>query len=115
MSYKSEIDLERYRDVLLAILADVVQLPTLSPRQLNGILRTHLKGHSVYFGRDDLIRAYRAFAGSGGLPPLENAVLERLRLKPVRSSSGIAAVTVLTKPFRMQDIQKAVQAVLGRK
>ena len=51
------------------------------------------------FSRDELIRAYRAFAGSGGLPPYDPAVLERLRMKPVRTSSGVTPVTVLTKPF----------------
>ncbi len=99
MSYKAEVDLERYRDVLIDILQDVVQKPELSRRQLVQTLRTHLKGRDVFFGFDELIFAYRALAGTGGLPPFDPAVVERLRLKPIRTSSGVATVTVLTKPF----------------
>jgi elongator complex protein 3 len=99
MSYKAEVDLERYRDVLIDILQDVVQQPDLSRRQLGQVLRSHLKGRDVFFGFDELIFAYRKLAGTGGLPPFDSAVVERLRLKPVRTSSGVATVTVLTKPF----------------
>ncbi len=99
MSYKSEVDLEHYHGVLVDILRDIVRQPTLSRVELGRILRSHLKGSDVYFGCDDLISAYRALAGSDGLPPFDQAVLERLRIKPVRTSSGLATVTVLTKPF----------------
>ncbi|MBZ0288676.1 MAG: radical SAM protein, partial [Anaerolineae bacterium] len=63
------------------------------------LLRTYPKVGYGFYSRDELIAAYRAFAGSDGLPPYESAVLERLRRKPVRTSSGVTPVTVLTKPF----------------
>jgi elongator complex protein 3 len=99
MSYKSQVDLDLYRDLLVQILRDIVSLPSLSRRQLDVLLKAHLKGQSVFFGCDDLILAYRTFAGSYGLPDFNPAVVERLRLKPVRTSSGVATVTVLTKPY----------------
>jgi len=99
MRYKTTVDLEAYRDLLIAILRDIVQKPALSGRQLDGLLRAHLKGYGFFFSRDELILAYRALAGSDGLPPFDPVVVERLRLKPVRTSSGVATVTVLTKPF----------------
>ena len=51
------------------------------------------------FSRDELIEAYRAFAGREGLPPYDERIILRLRRKPVRSSSGVTPVTVLTKPY----------------
>ena len=99
MTYKSQIDLDRYHDLLVGILQDIVEAPTLSRRQLGVLLNSHLKGYDLSFGHDDLILAYRTFAGTCGLPPLDQAVIERLRVKPVRTSSGVATVTVLTKPF----------------
>ncbi len=99
MVHKIEIDLDRYHDPLLAILQGVVAQPNLSRKQMISLLKANLKDGESYFRTDDLIRAYRALAGHDGLPPFEPAVLDRLRLKPVRTSSGVAVVTVLTKPF----------------
>src|SRR5258706_12658093 len=99
MGYKAPVDLERYHDVLINILRDVVQEKMLSREDLGKIQWAPLKGVGIYFGCDELILAYRAFAGSSGLPPYDNTVVERLRLKPVRTSSGVATVTILTKPF----------------
>ncbi len=94
-----EIDLEHYREPLVAILARLIAEPELDGRTLNHVLRQHPKDGSGFFRRNDLIQAYRAFAGTNGLPPFDPAVLERLRLKPVRTRSGVTPVTVLTKPF----------------
>jgi len=99
MVHKTEIDLERYGEPLIAILRTVVALPGLSRKQMIALLKANLKDGKSFFRTDDLILAYRALAGSQGLPPFEPAVLDRLRLKPVRTSSGVAVVTVLTKPF----------------
>ncbi len=46
----------------------------------------------------ELVAAYRYLVESGRLP-LDRAVLRGLQRKPVRTSSGVAPVTVLTKPF----------------
>ncbi|MFN8374892.1 MAG: hypothetical protein U0694_18705, partial [Anaerolineae bacterium] len=95
MSHKNLLDLEQHREPLLSILREVIAKPDLTPDQLNRLQRKH---HQMY-GRDTLIRAYREFAGAHGLPPYDATVIERLRLKPVRTASGVTPVTVLTKPF----------------
>jgi elongator complex protein 3 len=101
-SYRPPIDLEPHREPLIAILKAVVAQPDMTRKAMHGLLRLHLKetdGGREFFSNDDLVLAYRAFAGSYGLPPFDGAVLERLRLKPIRTSSGVTTVTVLTKPF----------------
>ncbi len=102
MSHKQAIDVEHYQEPLLALLPDVIALaakPGWSRRHLNRILRRHLKDGKGFFSADDLIFGYRALAGSHGLPPFDAAVLDRLRLKPVRTTSGVTPLTVFTKPF----------------
>ncbi len=51
------------------------------------------------FNKNDLINAYRTLAGSNGLPGFDPSVLARLRMKPIRTMSGVTPVTVLTKPY----------------
>jgi elongator complex protein 3 len=99
MSHRTVLNLDEHRAPLLSILRAVVDQPALTEKALNTILRTYPKVGYGFYSRDELIAAYRAFAGLDGLPPYENAVLERLRRKPVRTSSGVTPVTVLTKPF----------------
>jgi len=99
MSHKSTLDLDQHRDRLLAILHEVVHKPDLSRKQLDQLLRVYPRGSTGTYSRDELISAYRALAGLHGLPPFDSTVVERLRRKPVRTSSGVTPVTVLTKPF----------------
>jgi elongator complex protein 3 len=97
--YRPPVDVEQYREPLMAILHTVVQLPTLTEDDLIRVLKAHPKDGRGVFGKNDLIQAYRAFAGTDGLPPYDPDVFARLRMKPVRTMSGVTPVTVLTKPF----------------
>ncbi|MFN8379503.1 MAG: tRNA uridine(34) 5-carboxymethylaminomethyl modification radical SAM/GNAT enzyme Elp3 [Anaerolineae bacterium] len=97
MPHRPQVDLADYRADLVTILRAVVSHSDAQGSALEKLIRAHSPGR--LFGRDTLIRAYRTFAGSDGLPPFDPAVVERLRMKPVRSSSGVTPVTVLTKPF----------------
>ena len=100
MTYKTAPDdLELYRESLLAILRQVLDTPDLVQKQLERILKSYPKDGSGLFRRDELIRAYRHFTDTGELPTYDKTIVERLRLKPVRTSSGVTPVTVLTKPF----------------
>ena len=100
MSHKNTLDLNQHHDALIAVLRDIIDQPALSKSDLEKLMRAHAKtDRTQVFSRNELIRAYREFAETGDLPPYDPAVLERLRMKPVRTSSGVTPVTVLTKPF----------------
>ncbi len=61
-------------------------------------LRAHpLKGGGV-LEKAALVAAYNAMAAQGEINPAEG-LLERIRMKPVRTLSGVTTVTVLTKPY----------------
>lgn len=99
MPYKNEIDLHAHHDALLAILEPIAADPDYDERRINKLVQKYGRTEGGrFFSRDELIRAYRQFAGND-LPPFDAAVIERLRMKPVRSASGVTPVTVLTKPF----------------
>ena len=97
--YRPDLDLDAYRQPLLALLRELIAAPQITPQTISRILHRHPRDGRDLFRREDIVRAYRAFAGTDGLPPFDPAVLERIRLKPVRTHSGVTPVTVLTKPF----------------
>ena len=94
-----ETNLIKHREPLLAILHMVINDPHVNSSNMDAVLRQHPKDGAGFFRRDELIRAYRKFTETGDLPPFDPSVLKRLRRKPVRTSSGVTPVTVLTKPF----------------
>lgn len=100
MTERYHLDLDAHRDRLIAILKAVIAMPQApDPDTFNALLRRHSRPEGGHYSRSQLIAAYRAYAGEDGLPPFSEDVLKRLRRKPVRTSSGVTPVTVLTKPF----------------
>lgn len=100
MTEKYTIDLNFHRETLLAILHTLVQTPDITTgAQLNRLLMRHPRPDGGLYSRSHLIYAYRELAGTHGLPPYDETLLGMLRRKPVRSSSGVTPVTLLTKPF----------------
>ena len=97
--YAPTLDFARHGESLSAILRGALNGAPLTIRELRGLLKAHPKNGVGLFSADELIAAYRALAGTHGLPVFDSAMLERLRLKPVRSRSGVTPLTVFTKPF----------------
>lgn len=61
-------------------------------------VRRHPRAEGGYLGKHHLVDAYRQLVEAGELTP-DPALLGRLRMKPVRTLSGVTTVTVLTKPY----------------
>jgi elongator complex protein 3 len=61
-------------------------------------LRAHPLEGGGYLGKYVLVAAYHEMVRGGELAP-DARLLERLRMKPVRTLSGVTTVTVLTKPY----------------
>jgi elongator complex protein 3 len=61
--------------------------------------RQFLRDNQEYFKKTQLAAAYKKLAGSQGLQNFNQEFYEKLLLKPVRTISGVAPVTVLTKPY----------------
>jgi len=83
---------ETRRTAARAILHDLVRGVT-----LRSALHRH-PAQGSYLAKDALIHSYREMVAAGEIPD-SPAILRALRMKPVRTLSGVATVTVLTKPY----------------
>jgi elongator complex protein 3 len=100
MSQKYELDLNLHAEPVLAILYAVIDAPDkLSTTAFNRLVRRYPRPDGGLYSRTELIHAYRELAGTADLPAYSETIMDRLRRKPVRTSSGVTPVTVLTKPF----------------
>jgi elongator complex protein 3 len=95
---RQSFDPERYERELLDIISEVRPLPAVSQRDLQRILRKHPRDGKGFFSRSELIAGFRHLAARRGWDD-ETKFVEKLRLRRVRTLSGVAPVTVLTKPF----------------
>lgn len=65
---------------------------------VEAVRRYPLPGGSGYLGKHVLVAAYQQLIEGGEWQP-DPKLLARIRMKPVRSLSGVTVVTVLTKPY----------------
>ena len=90
---------EDHEQELLAILERVEALPSVGAKDVDRILRRYPKDGASIFSRSELIAGYRYLSERFQWPVERDVVIEKLRMKPVRSLSGVTPVTILTKPF----------------
>lgn len=79
-------------------LARQVMVEVQDGRPVTDALRRHPLEDGGYLGKYVLVAAYQEMVQAGELDP-DAALLEGLRMKPVRTLSGVTTVTVLTKPY----------------
>ena len=80
------------------ILARQVLEEILTGRKVTDAVRRHPLPDGGYMAKNMLVAAYRQLVESGEW--VENPdLLSRIRMKPVRTLSGVTTVTVLTKPY----------------
>jgi elongator complex protein 3 len=83
-----------HAEVLRALLAEIAAAETLDARALDRLVKRHPKAGRSLFSKSEILAGLRAF-----MPPDAHAELvERLRLRPVRTLSGVTPVAVLTRP-----------------
>jgi elongator complex protein 3 len=100
-----DFNISAHQETLLRIFEAVRGAAEWDEETLMRILAQHPKankaalqnGESGFYAKIELVLAYRALTAEDALP-FERETLRRLRMKPVRTSSGVAPVTVLTKP-----------------
>ena len=97
---------EEHRAAMRSIFAEITaarERGALGDLELREILRRHPKNGRGFYSKSELIRGLRHLRRRGdadalGLPP-ERELVAALRMKPVRTRSGVAPVTVLTRPY----------------
>lgn len=99
-------DPSRHRAPLLGILQEVIaafgegepEQPFPQPA-LQRILRRFPRDGQGFFSRSELIAGYQALAQELGNPVEVGVFAARMRMRPVRTHSGVMPITVLSKPF----------------
>jgi elongator complex protein 3 len=90
-------ELRQYTPEKLA-LARLALLEVRQGRKVTDVLRRHPLPEGGYMGKHMLVAAYRELVESGEWQS-QPELLARIRMKPVRTLSGVTTVTVLTKPY----------------
>lgn len=84
---------------LISLLQSIELHQPLTKKKYFQLVKRHPASEGKLFSKDEIVAGYRKYAGTNGLQEFSNSVLEGLRMKPVRTMSGVAPITVLTKPF----------------
>lgn len=96
---KYRFDYTQYQPQLLGLFQELERLPGWSAAAIQPVLQRYRKPDGQPFRKSELVIAYRALAGQSPLKTLNRELLRSLQMKPTRTISGVAPVTVLTKPF----------------
>ncbi len=97
---KRSFDPADHRATLSAIFTEIVAVREPewdAKRTLRSILSRYPKDGKGFYAKSDLVAGFRYLIEEGELEPA-SLLLDRIRMKPVRTSSGVAPVTVLTAP-----------------
>ena len=96
------LDINRHGERILAIIREVQAAEEVTPTRFRRILarhpREHPTGNKTTFSKHELVRGYHILCDQGRLA-FKRETLRRLQMKPTRTLSGLAPVTVLTEPF----------------
>src|SRR5512139_1873711 len=87
----------RYTPEILTLAIQVLE-EIRSGQSVEAAIRSHPLPGGGYLAKHVLVAAYRQVTESGDWQP-DLPLLERIRMKPVRTLSGVTTVTVLTKPY----------------
>ncbi|MBM2849820.1 MAG: uncharacterized protein HW418_2762 [Anaerolineales bacterium] len=82
---------------LLRLIQEAAGLSPFGATDMARLLRKYPRA-AGQFAKDQIVAAYRRFCDDGRLT-FDRETLRRLQMKPTRTISGVATVTVLTKPF----------------
>jgi len=100
LSQKTDLDWQAAREYTpekLELAHKALELVR-SGKDVTTALRRFPLSDGGYLGKHMLVAVYHQLVEDGALDP-DPRLLERIRMKPVRTLSGVTTVTVLTKPY----------------
>jgi elongator complex protein 3 len=97
MDKQTWFETRQYTPEILELARKVLEEVRAGSKVSDAVQRYPLSGGG-YLGKHVLVAAYRQLTESREWSP-DPTILERIRMKPVRTLSGVTTVTVLTKPY----------------
>lgn len=95
--FHEPFDPTAHEAALRAAIEELAPIEEISPQVLTRVVHRHPKRPGWCFSKSDLIAGARRFGAAWGIDT--DAFVRKLRLKPVRTQSGVAPVTVATAPY----------------
>ncbi len=90
---------QEYQQILISLFKELENTLVLNKKKLAQIVKKYPKSPGKLFTKHELVFAYRKLVDTHGLLHQQPRIMKWLRKKPIRTSSGVTPVTVLTKPF----------------
>ena len=90
---------EVYEEQIAALIVEIDGLEHFDQASYESALRRYPKDGSGFFSKSELIQGFRYLNRKLDWGRDEIPFVEKLRMKPMRTQSGVAPVTVLTKPY----------------
>jgi len=97
MDKQTWFETRQYTPEILELARKVLEEVRAGSKVSDAVQRYPLSGGG-YLGKHVLVAAYRQLTESREWSP-DSTILARIRMKPVRTLSGVTTVTVLTKPY----------------
>lgn len=94
-----DINNEEQLQTAIALIREIERCTTLDTPTIRSLQKKYTPPNGRMLSKAQIIELYKLLAGKHGLLPFNPTIVAKLRMKPVRTSSGVAPVTVLTKPF----------------
>ena len=91
-------DLKTIENALIAILAEVEAAPNPPGPDMARVLRAHPLSDGRILSKAQVLKGYRQLCERRQQSP-DDELVRKLRVKPTRTISGVAPVTVLTEPY----------------
>jgi elongator complex protein 3 len=98
MNKQDWFETHQYTPERMALARNVLEEVRAGQNVLEAVRHYPLPNGDGYLGKHVLVAVYQHLIESGEWTP-DPQLLERIRMKPVRSLSGVSVVTVLTKPY----------------
>jgi elongator complex protein 3 len=96
--HTTPLNLDQHRAQLLTLFEAIRRADTWSRHRLTQLIMTHIHEGAEPVPQHKIVEAYRQMVARGEVT-FDRVVYDRLKLKPVRTSSGVAPVAVLTGPY----------------
>jgi elongator complex protein 3 len=91
--------LAEHKEQMLKLLELLLSAKDLNKKSYSKLIKKFTKEDGHLYSKDEVIFSYKQLAGTNGIPDYDESFVNKIKMKPVRTISGVTPVTVLTKPF----------------
>lgn len=98
MTKNYNFDPKLHKENLFQILKNIEASNNFDYTKLRKVLKEYPKDGAGFYSKDELVSGYNLLIAEG-LMEKSKDLMNKLRMKPMRTMSGVATVTTLTKPF----------------